>query len=593
MNGTEVYPAAGMLIMAIEAARQLADPTTTKTGYRLRDVAFHKALVLSSSPEGVETQFYLRPAKEIGNKLTLWNEFRLCMYENGEWAENCRGAVSIEYQESAQLDDKKEAEDELRYYSQEYERGAEKCQMTLSSKQFYEVLNESGLNYGPTFQSVRHVRFTDEGEATAAIDPRDWMAKVADDSIQTHRIHPTTLDGVLQIAYPALTKGGKDIIPIMVPTKLQNLWISEVQNGQLENSIINVHAKATFQGIRTASASIVAVLAADGSPCIVGDFEMTFVGGNGLFSTTKLSRQLRCYHLDWKPDVDLMESGEISALCATTAAIPTAFAELAIQEKELWCYLSISKTIEELGQGFPTASPHLQKYYSWMKNRLSSKTGQSISTWSSMSYPTKNEADLQALHNKVEDSGPEGKILIKIAKNIIPVLRGEVDPLELLFRDNLLEDYYRDAHSAAYIFHKVKKYMEVIAHKNPALKVLEIGAGTGSATGHMVDVLMHQGDPVDGNCGTPRFTEYMYTDISPSFFERAKERFPNHRMKFSTLNIEKDPLQQGFDIAAYDVVLAANVSLQQLCMSPRLTCKHRFFMPRQIWTTRYAIPGNF
>lgn len=547
--------------MAVEAARQLADPAKTKTGYRLRDVAFHKALVLSSGPEGVETQFYLRPAKEIGNKLTLWNEFRLCTYENGEWTENCRGAVSIEYQESNQLDDNREAEDEQHHYSQEYEMGAEKCQMTLSSKQFYEVLNESGLNYGPTFQTVRQVRFTDEGDATAAVDTRDWMAKVADNNIQPHRIHPTALDGVFQVAYPALTRGGKDLIPVMVPTKLQNLWISEAQNGQLESSIINVHAKTAFQGIRTASASIVAVLAMDGSPCIVGDFEMTFVGGNGIFSTTKLSRQLRCYHLNWKPDVDLLERGEIEALCATTAAIPTSFAELAIQEKELWCYLSISKTIDELGQGFFTASSHLQKYYAWMRNRLSSKTGQSISSWSSIICPIENEADLQALHNKVENSGPEGKILIKIAKNLVPILRGEADPLELLFEDNLLEDYYRDAHNAAYMFHKTKKYMEVIAHKNPALKILEIGAGTGSATRHIVDALTHQAEPRDGNCGTPRFTEYMYTDISPSFFERAKERFPNHRMKFSTLNIEKDPLQQGFETAAYDVVLAANVSL--------------------------------
>lgn len=588
-----MYPAAGMLIMAIEAARQLDDSAKTKTGYRLRDVAFHKALVLSSDPEGVETQFYLRPAKEISNKLNLWNEFRLCTYENGEWTENCRGAVSIEHQESTQLDDDREAEDERRYYSQEYERGAEKCQMTLSSRQFYEVLNESGLSYGPTFQTVRKVRFTDEGDATGIIDTRDWMAKVADNSIQPHRIHPTTLDGVLQIAYPTLTQGRKTIIPVMVPTKLQNLWISEAQNEQPENSIVNVHAKTAFKGIRTASASIVAVLAADGSPCIIGDFEMTFLGGNGTFSTTKLSRQLRCYHLDWKPDVDLLESGEIGALCATTTALPASLSELAIQEKELWCYLSISKTIDELGQDFSTASSHLQKYYTWMKNRLPSKTGHLISTWSSTTYPIEEEADLQALQNKVENSGSEGKILIKVAKNLVPMLRGQVDPLELLFEDNLLEDYYRDAHNAAYMFQKAKKYMEVIAHKNPALKVLEIGAGTGSATSHVLDVLMRQEEPVDGSCGTPRFTEYMYTDISPSFFERAKERFPHHRMTFSTLNIEKDPLQQGFEIATYDVVLAANVSLQLSCSSPGLTHTPRFFMRRQTCTTHYAIRGNF
>ena len=588
-----MYPAAGMLIMAIEAARQLADPARIKTGYRLRDVAFHKAIVLSSDPAGVETQFYLRPAKDIGSKLNLWNEFRLCTYENGEWTENCRGAVSIEHYESTQPDDDREAENERIYYSQEYERGAEKCQMTLSSRQFYEVLSESGLSYGQAFQTVRQVRFTDEGDATGTIDTRDWMVKVANNSIQPHIIHPTALDGVLQIAYPALTKGGKEVIPVMVPTKLQNLWISEVQDEEMKNSIINVHAKTAFQGIRTATASIIAVLAANGSPYIVGDFEMTFVGGSGTFSTTKLSRQLRCYHVDWKPDVDLLETSEIGALCATAAALPASFTELAIQEKELWCYLSISKTIDELGEGFSMAGSHLQKYYLWMKNRLSSKTGQSISTWSSTTYQTEVKADLQTLQTQVENSGSEGKILIKVAKNLVSILKGQVDPLELLFEDNLLEDYYRDAHNASYMFQKAKKYMEVVAHKNPALKALEIGAGTGSATSHVLDVLMHQEEPGDGSGATARFAEYMYTDISPSFFERAKERFSNHRMRFKTLNIEKDPLQQGFEVAEYDVILAANVSLQLGYLSPALTYTPRFFTPRQTWKTPYATRGNF
>ena len=62
---------------------------------------------------------------------------------------------------------------------------------------------------------------------------------------------------------------------------------------------------------------------------------------------------------------------------------------------------------------------------------------------------------------------------------------------------------------------------------------------------------------------TPRFSEYVYTDISPGFFEKAKERFKDHvdRMIFKVLNIEKDPLQQGLLEEEYDLIVASNVSM--------------------------------
>lgn len=58
-----------------------------------------------------------------------------------------------------------------------------------------------------------------------------------------------------------------------------------------------------------------------------------------------------------------------------------------------------------------------------------------------------------------------------------------------------------------------------------------------------------------------RCKSYTFTDISPSFFEKAKERFSEHsdRMLFRTLDIEKDPAQQDFKPGSYDMVLAANV----------------------------------
>lgn len=53
----------------------------------------------------------------------------------------------------------------------------------------------------------------------------------------------------------------------------------------------------------------------------------------------------------------------------------------------------------------------------------------------------------------------------------------------------------------------------------------------------------------------------MYTDISPGFFEKAQERFSDYAsvMKYKKLDLEEDPVPQGFEEGSYDVVIAGNV----------------------------------
>lgn len=70
--------------MAIEAAQQMSNTGRKVTGYRLRNIIFSKAASINLSPEGVETQFYMRRLANSHDKSADWNEFTLCSFENGE-----------------------------------------------------------------------------------------------------------------------------------------------------------------------------------------------------------------------------------------------------------------------------------------------------------------------------------------------------------------------------------------------------------------------------------------------------------------------------------------------------------------------------
>ncbi|MBU6352382.1 MAG: methyltransferase, partial [Chloroflexi bacterium] len=80
------------------------------------------------------------------------------------------------------------------------------------------------------------------------------------------------------------------------------------------------------------------------------------------------------------------------------------------------------------------------------------------------------------------------------------------------------------------------------------LRILEIGAGTGGTTAGLLPLL-----PADR-------TEYLFTDIGPTFLNKAQERFSAFPfVHYQPLNIEEPPAAQNFALHQADIVVAANV----------------------------------
>jgi acyl transferase domain-containing protein/SAM-dependent methyltransferase len=147
----------------------------------------------------------------------------------------------------------------------------------------------------------------------------------------------------------------------------------------------------------------------------------------------------------------------------------------------------------------------------------------------------------------------EEVLLDRCGRALASVLRGEIDPLPLLFP--------ADGHeSAASIFSEspsARLYnrlaSEAIAQAARAssgrpLRVLEIGAGNGSATRDLLPAL-------------PPGSSYCCTNVSPLFLEEAQARFAGEpvELAFRRLDIEQPPSMQGFAAGAFDIVVAANV----------------------------------
>jgi thioester reductase-like protein len=142
----------------------------------------------------------------------------------------------------------------------------------------------------------------------------------------------------------------------------------------------------------------------------------------------------------------------------------------------------------------------------------------------------------------------------RCGRQLAGVLRGEVDPLHLIFPDGSLsaaDHLYQDSLSARFGNAVAGEALAAVFAQVPAgrtLRVLEVGAGTGGFTSHLLPRL-----PAGR-------TEYVYTDLSGLFFDQAREKFRDYPfIQYQKLDVEKDPLGQGFGEHSFDVVIASQV----------------------------------
>ncbi|PAM99416.1 hypothetical protein CJI59_22990, partial [Streptomyces sp. Alain-F2R5] len=115
----------------------------------------------------------------------------------------------------------------------------------------------------------------------------------------------------------------------------------------------------------------------------------------------------------------------------------------------------------------------------------------------------------------------------------------------------LTEELYTSSLQSEVAHRALRSAVRALAGTWPArrtLRVLEVGAGTGATTRVVAPHLPRER------------TRYLFTDVSESFFPRARGRLAAHDfIECRTLDLNRDPREQGYAEGSFDVVIASNV----------------------------------
>ncbi|MBC8088315.1 MAG: SDR family NAD(P)-dependent oxidoreductase [Phycisphaerae bacterium] len=168
--------------------------------------------------------------------------------------------------------------------------------------------------------------------------------------------------------------------------------------------------------------------------------------------------------------------------------------------------------------------------------------------------PVLPEGDVATLLARYAAGAPTLALTARCAGELANVLRGLTDPLTLLFPGGSLkemEQLYQSSPPARAYNQLVAEAVEKVRerwNRNRALRILEVGAGTGSTTAFVLPLLAGMN------------FEYTFTDVSPLFLRRAREKFSDvTEMRYGLLDIGSDIATQEYELAQFDIVIGANV----------------------------------
>ncbi|KAJ5952428.1 uncharacterized protein N7479_010841 [Penicillium vulpinum] len=229
MQGMAVYPLAGYLVMAIEAARRRAEQSGMQISqFELREVIVGSALVLNDDTDA-ETTLTLRPyAEGTRGSSDLWDEFRVCSWTAKRgWTEHCTGQVRV------RSDPKQQAaaisspfNTEITHTKAQIARIQKSATNYLDMPHMYQVLSDLGAGYGPIFQDIDNC-YASPNHSFGDLHVRDTRSVMPKGFEPPLTVHPSFLDGLLHFAWPLLGQGlGRmDLDTLYMPTMIKRITI--------------------------------------------------------------------------------------------------------------------------------------------------------------------------------------------------------------------------------------------------------------------------------------------------------------------------------------------------------------------------------
>ncbi|KAF6813194.1 beta-ketoacyl synthase domain-containing protein [Colletotrichum sojae] len=517
-----VFPGAGYVVMVAEAALHVAAARPVRL-LEISDVEIFKAVTFDDENSLVELNISLEVNQALPTAQHVTARFRIdcCLARENAMSASTSGNLVITLGPGGP--------DALPAGH------AEPPHMTnISVDAFYNELAAVGYGYNSEFRGIASMRRADfKARGAMRLPPPG-----SDDDLV---LHPATLDNAFQTLMAAVSAPGDGFMrSLLVPTSIGriaiNPWLcSEAQRSGEE---VSYHAASSTGKMGSVSGDIEVCDPRTGNVM----FLIEGIATKAASAATPADDHHMFMHWEWDqlvPDT-LLNKAERAATDADKE-VATAM------ERIVYLYIR-SFLGEHSAEELASLAPHHQTYIHWFEHKMDeAKQGRSL--FYKSEWERDQLSDIQDLVARHVDNS-QIRLIQRVGEGLEDVFFHDRNAFELMDHDGLLTEFYGSDSGFGPAYYYMQDALAPILHRYPKMDILEIGAGTGGATRYILEQ-----DP------SPSFNSYTFTDISTSFFEKAREKFApfEEGMEFRALDVRRNPAEQGYAPHSYDLVIASNV----------------------------------
>ena len=496
IGGDVIFPFSGYTAMAGEAVRQVTGIDET---FRLRHVIIRTGLVISEGkPTEIITTF--RPHRLTDSLNSNWWEFTIASHNGHTWTKHCTGEAMAQ---SETLGSSPKPENLLR---------------KIETRKWFDTLRRAGLDLGPAFYNLEDI-----SSATTIQQATGNLLNDKHPEKDRYHIHPTVIDSALQLVGVAWTNGEARKFKNRLPTSCDSFSISRSHS----NLMVGVTARfaassvlAEVQGI----ADGIAVLRISGLKCSAID-NSELLEANDKHGA---ARQ------EWGPDIDFIDAKDVIK--------PSIDRSLYTPSLDRLSHLCLIHSPRYPARS-TTEIPHLRRYHQWVNDQFKLQDLSSLSDLDSETISDRIDDLVRELAETPASSAATA--LQKVSSHIGALFSGQGSSWEDVLDSETITKLYEFVNDC-----DTSLFIQKLAHCKPSLRILEIGSWRSSPSSSILENLVMPN-------GHTLCSKYTFT-VKGFISTNGNQTKPPY-IEYATLDIDEDPLVQGFEGHQYDLIFASNV----------------------------------
>ena len=538
-----VLPGAGYIAMAVEAARQFyleAEDAMAIKAFKLRNVAINSTMRIPDDEFGIETILNMEAVQLTNaNVSSKWLKFSIgsIVPDSENWTEHCSGIISAETQPR----------------NLEHKLSVNRRARSLDMARWYEKFAEKGLGYGSAFRGLSKLQaYRDDNCAAAnvALSPTVGNVKGGE---SYYPLHPTTLDTCFQLCIISCYAGqvekmDKAFVPVTADE--MTIWIPEATAGPDELG----HGVCTGEVYGPRGAYVKTQLTTYSGAPLVDISQMRFVAYDGAPSLADEVKLPRDPYVRSVSKVDIDSLSDEKARIMFPPKYSTHVTSSLIQKFDKLCaYIVANLPTEEQHWIEGEQEDNHQAFRQWARSwrEQASKGGVLLVQEAITASDIERLEVINDLVIELQDV-PEVRAIKQLYDNLDRIFNMETNSVKVLLEGGLLQSLSSSGICIENAYLQLQNTVDLLAHKNPQMRILEIGAGSGGATRRVLDTLA-------ARTTFKRFQDYTFTDASGWCITDARTTFADYNgLGYGTLDMNVDPVDQGFE-EEYDLIIASEV----------------------------------